>query len=352
LIEQTYWSLVKNLNDLCNRYFHDVQNHFVRVNRSLDEALAKSASVSKSKEQECFEAQNELTSVGTCFAHSSLDYIYQMNLMHATKKYKITEAFLSYIRACETYFHQGYDLFGDEWSKTKDTLNDQLTRFKNEERQVEKKMQDRHAIVPKEIFEHPPGMPLDPEIVVEGYLFKRSSKAIKTWHRRWFMVRDNKFLYCHRESFTVMESDLRLCLVRPLPASFDRRNLRISLLFSDSESLCLGWIKALQRTIESALHDCSISEVSASLPLERDPQKNCFSIVTAKGKTGKENCNPNYANSSSSSSSSSIAASPFGSQRQTRQTALPTFPILCQSLSLGKRQMHSGTDSFHMFAPG
>ncbi|VDP29870.1 unnamed protein product [Soboliphyme baturini] len=29
-----------------------------------------------------------------------------------------------------------------------------------------------------------------------------------------------------------------------------------------------------------------------------------------------------------------MAASPFGSQRQTRQTKLPTFPILCQNLEL------------------
>lgn len=37
---------------------------------------------------------------------------------------------------------------------------------------VERKMQDRHAVVPKEIFQLPAGMPVDPQVVVEGYLFK------------------------------------------------------------------------------------------------------------------------------------------------------------------------------------
>lgn len=37
-------------------------------------------------------------------------------------------------------------------------------------------------------------MPSDPQVVMEGYLFKRSTNAFKTWNRRWFMIREDKFV--------------------------------------------------------------------------------------------------------------------------------------------------------------
>lgn len=30
---------------------------------------------------------------------------------------------------------------------------------------------------------------------MEGYLFKRTSNAFKTWNRRWFYLYDNKLVY-------------------------------------------------------------------------------------------------------------------------------------------------------------
>uniref|UniRef100_A0A1I7WBS6 PH domain-containing protein n=1 Tax=Heterorhabditis bacteriophora TaxID=37862 RepID=A0A1I7WBS6_HETBA len=35
-------------------------------------------------------------------------------------------------------------------------------------------------------------MPPDPDVMMEGYLYKRSSNAFKTWNRRWFQIKDNK----------------------------------------------------------------------------------------------------------------------------------------------------------------
>ncbi|KHJ98631.1 PH domain protein [Oesophagostomum dentatum] len=77
-----------------------------------------------------------------------------------------------------------------------------------------------------EMFQHFSGMPPDPDVMMEGYLYKRSSNAFKTWNRRWFQIKDNKLLYTHRsadsEQPTVMEENLMLCLVRPAPSSIDR----------------------------------------------------------------------------------------------------------------------------------
>ncbi|MFH4975495.1 hypothetical protein AB6A40_002204 [Gnathostoma spinigerum] len=130
---------------------------------------------------------------------------------------------------------------------------------------VERKMQDRHVLVPKEVFLHPAGMSPEDDVVMEGYLFKRATNAFKTWHRRWFQVKDNKLLYCHRsmeqETPTVMEDDLKLCLVRPAPPSVERSccfelvtPTKSHLLQADSETLCIAWMRALQRTIHH-LHE-------------------------------------------------------------------------------------------------
>ena len=79
-------------------------------------------------------------------------------------------------------------------------------------------------------------------IKVEGYLFKRGQNAFRTWNRRWFYLSSNKvsgevfsccwyhfllsFQLCYSkrngEDVTVIEDDLRICLVRPL-TDIDRR---------------------------------------------------------------------------------------------------------------------------------
>ena len=73
----------------------------------------------------------------------------------------------------------------------------------------------------------------------EGYLFKRGQNAFRTWNRRWFYLSNNKvvtyctvhYLYCivqlcyskrNGEDETIIEDDLRICLVRPLTDT-DRR---------------------------------------------------------------------------------------------------------------------------------
>ena len=98
---------------------------------------------------------------------------------------------------------------------------------------------------------------------IEGYLFKRGQNAFRTWNRRWFYLSNNKLCYSRRngEDVTVMEEDLRICLVRPLTDG-DRRfcfevisPTKSHVLQADSEEMYGVWLTSLQQGISSSLHD-------------------------------------------------------------------------------------------------
>lgn len=73
-------------------------------------------------------------------------------------------------------------------------MHENIAVLKSRAKVVERKMQDRHQMVPKEIYLQPAGLPSSPQIVMEGYLFKRASNTFKTWNRRWFMIQDDKLV--------------------------------------------------------------------------------------------------------------------------------------------------------------
>lgn len=66
--------------------------HFESLSASLNESLAKKAAINKNKTQELQDAKNSLTAVGTCFAHNSLDYVAQLNIVQARKTQVILES--------------------------------------------------------------------------------------------------------------------------------------------------------------------------------------------------------------------------------------------------------------------
>jgi Arf-GAP/coiled-coil/ANK repeat/PH domain-containing protein len=57
-------------------------------------------------------------------------------------------------------------------------------------------MENRHTYVSSRDFVPPPGR--DGAPCIEGYLFKRTSNAFKTWNRRWFALQDNQLVYRKR----------------------------------------------------------------------------------------------------------------------------------------------------------
>merc|ERR1719361_2755851 len=133
---------------------------------------------------------------------------------------------------------------------------------------LEKQLEKRHTYVTQaenmdskqlDLAETGKGKP----VKIEGYLFKRGQNAFRTWNRRWFYLSSNKLCYSKRngEDVTILEDDLRICLVRPL-TDIDRRfcfeiisPTKSHVLQADSEVQYKLWLTTLQQGISSALHD-------------------------------------------------------------------------------------------------
>uniref|UniRef100_A0A914H2P7 Uncharacterized protein n=1 Tax=Globodera rostochiensis TaxID=31243 RepID=A0A914H2P7_GLORO len=267
LVEHAYPALKAGFDTYLKRELgklSDVKTHFNSLSASLSEALSKKAAISRNKVQELHDSENALTAIGTCFSHTELDYVAQINIAHALKCPALLEALWVFVKEYGNFFTRGSQMFAEQQEFL---VGDAIMQMRTAYKQTERKMQDRHTFVPKEIFQHPSGIPLDPHCIMEGYLFKRATNAFKTWNRRWFMIKEGKLLYSHKtndgepEVPTVMEENLKLCLVRPAPTTIDRACCfelvtpnRSHLLQADSDSLCNAWIRALQRTIQN-LHE-------------------------------------------------------------------------------------------------
>uniref|UniRef100_A0A915EIM6 Uncharacterized protein n=1 Tax=Ditylenchus dipsaci TaxID=166011 RepID=A0A915EIM6_9BILA len=312
-------------NDLAK--LNENRKLFDNLSSSLADALAKKAAINKSKTQELNDAKNSLTAVGTCFAHSSLDYVAALNIAHAKKAHVVLESLWTFVKQNSAHYKRGYMFFQQEFNEksnihSKD-VGESIELLKSKVKVVERKMQDRHAVVPKEVFQHPAGIPIDPYIVLEGYLFKRATNAFKTWNRRWFMIKEDKLLYSHKSSDgsslpTVMEENLKLCLVRPAPSSVERACCfelvtpsRNHLLQADSEALCSAWIRALQRTIQHLHEDDSgyaTSRMSFMSNFESASSSNAPSCPVTANNTGH-----NGVKSSKSLAQTMPSSSKFGS---------------------------------------
>lgn len=65
--------------------------------------------------------------------------------------------------------------------------------MRDETYKIQKELENTHSLVSN----------IEPDIIkndknspkMEGYLFKRTSNAFKTWNRRWFYLYDNKLVY-------------------------------------------------------------------------------------------------------------------------------------------------------------
>ncbi|XP_053678347.1 arf-GAP with coiled-coil, ANK repeat and PH domain-containing protein 2, partial [Anopheles nili] len=286
LLDQANRTVLKNLTSFLKRDIREVKEYrqiFTKVSENMDAAVYKNAQVSRNRPADVVEAENLLSASRSCFSHTALDYVNYITLLQNRKRHEILATLLSYLQACSTYFHQGSDLCEDYGSFFKG-LDDEIEVMRTEYGVLDKQMQNRHTCVNDPRPEHgPEGGGDEPAggaessggaggggddggagcpSYMEGYLFKRTSNAFKTWNRRWFCMRDNQLFYRKRtgeELPTVMEEDLRLCSVRPL-ADSDRRYCfevisptKSHILQADSEAMMNAWIKALQKGIDSAI---------------------------------------------------------------------------------------------------
>ncbi|KAK3583409.1 hypothetical protein CHS0354_040376 [Potamilus streckersoni] len=294
LIDQAQRTVGKNLNHFVKteiKKVKDTRKHFEKISDDMDSALVRNSQALRSKPQECEDAYNLLTATRTCFAHTSLDYIYQINILQSKKRFEVLDTMLSFVRAQSTYFHQGHELCQDFEPYMKDIAS-QVEELSVKASAEWKEMEERHnLVVNKDLSPNVQALPVSDEgsdMQMEGYLFKRTKHAFKSWVRRWFIIQQNQLVYQKRSKdhkATVMEEDLRLCTVKPV-FELDRRfcfevlsPARSHMLQADSEQECQAWINAIQNGVSKAYRDAekrlTEQEVSEGEAAVTSPLKSC-----------------------------------------------------------------------------
>ncbi|KAK6177812.1 hypothetical protein SNE40_015841 [Patella caerulea] len=153
LMDQANRCVCKNLNNFIKndvRKVKEARKHFEKISDDMDNALIRNASAQRSKQPECEEAHNVLTAMKSCFAHTSLDYVFQINVLQSKKRFEVLGTMLSFMHAQNTFFHQGHDLFADLEVYMKDvaTQVDELSAKAKVER---KEMEERHTLVQQKV---------------------------------------------------------------------------------------------------------------------------------------------------------------------------------------------------------
>ncbi|XP_045475091.1 arf-GAP with coiled-coil, ANK repeat and PH domain-containing protein 2 [Harmonia axyridis] len=283
LLDQASRSILKNLtsfvkNDIKN--VRDYKQHFEKISNEYDTVLVRNSQTPRNKQQEVIDVQNILLAVRSCFCHQGLDYINSITTLQSKKRHEILSTLLSYMHACSTYYHQGSELCADLEPFFK-KLSTEIGEMQYETYKIGKELENRHAIVSNSDFV-PKEMNGKDGIIMEGYLFKRTSNAFKTWNRRWFHLYKNKLVYRKRsgeEGETIMEDDLRICTVKPVMEGERRFCFEVlspsksHMLQADSKEMYNAWIAALQKGIGAAIQristcDSGTDSLSASFNLD------------------------------------------------------------------------------------
>ncbi|XP_014242118.1 arf-GAP with coiled-coil, ANK repeat and PH domain-containing protein 2 [Cimex lectularius] len=257
LLDQASRTILKNMSNFVKDDIKggwDSRQHFDKISNDLDIALSRHSQVPKSKPVEIEQTHGILQATIACFRHTVLDHVYCISMLQSRKKPEILGTLLSYIQANVTYFHQGHDLC-EGLQPFLRSLDEEIVGMRVDSGKLDKTLGNRHTMVIN-VDE------LESSEPMQGYLFKRTSNAFKTWHRRWFCLKDSQLVYRKRtgeENYTVMEEDLRLCSVKPAVDS-ERRfcfevisPTRSHMLQADSEEMFNRWVLALQKGIGAAL---------------------------------------------------------------------------------------------------
>ncbi|VVC29719.1 Arfaptin homology (AH) domain/BAR domain,PH domain-like,Pleckstrin homology domain,Arf GTPase [Cinara cedri] len=240
---------------------------FEKTASELDAALLRNSQVLKSRPHEADELLSLVSSARSSFRHAALDHVHCITKLLARKKPEIFSTLLSYIQAWSTYFHQGFVLTEDIQDFIQN-LNEEVVLMTSEATKLEKQLNDNHKLVDSHdtviINGDIESDSKDEKDVVriEGYLYKRTSNAFKTWNRRWFYLKNNQLAYRKRNGddlFTIMEEDLRICSVKPAYDAERRFCFEVlsptksHILQADSEFVYKSWIESLQRGIGAAI---------------------------------------------------------------------------------------------------
>ncbi|KAJ8258111.1 hypothetical protein GJAV_G00193270 [Gymnothorax javanicus] len=270
LFDQAQRSVKQQLHNFVKedvRKFKETKKQFDKVREDMEIAHVKNAQAPRNKPHEVEEATSTLSITRKCFRHLALDYVLQINVLQAKKKFEILDAMLSFMQSQCTLYQQGYNLLQeiDPYMKKLAAELDQLVI----DSAVEKRdMEHKHATIQQRDFscdETKVDFNVDAPngVVMEGYLFKRASNAFKTWNRRWFSIQSSQLVYQKKlkDSLTVVVEDLRLCSVKPFE-DIERRfcfevvsPTKSCMLQAESEKLRQAWIQAVQASIASAYRE-------------------------------------------------------------------------------------------------
>ncbi|ETE60511.1 Arf-GAP with coiled-coil, ANK repeat and PH domain-containing protein 3, partial [Ophiophagus hannah] len=308
LFDQAQRSVRQQLNNFVKedvRKFKETKKQFDKVREDMEIALVKNAQAPRHKPHEVEEATGTLTITRKCFRHLALDYVLQINVLQAKKKFEILDA-------TEKLRAQKISLCLTVSSRSPLKLDQLVIDSAVEKREMEHKhaliqqrvslkpevtqAETRRSILLSKIISPVPqrnaarhdmktlgllssqtqasGRVVQAEdfsydeskvefnvdapngVVMEGYLFKRASNAFKTWNRRWFSIQNSQLVYQKKlkDVLTVVVEDLRLCTVKT-SASSPFPHCRSCMLQADSEKLRQAWIQAVQASIASAYRE-------------------------------------------------------------------------------------------------
>ncbi|XP_047217717.1 arf-GAP with coiled-coil, ANK repeat and PH domain-containing protein 3 isoform X2 [Girardinichthys multiradiatus] len=270
LFDQAQRSVKQQLHNFVKedvRKFKDTKKHFDRVREDMEIAQVKNAQAPRNKPHEVEEATSSLSVTRKCFRHLALDYVLQINVLQAKKKFEILDAMLSFMNAQYSLFQQGYNLL-DELDPYMKKLASELDQLVIDSAMEKREMEHKHATIQQRDFSYDDSkvefnVDAPNGVVMEGYLFKRASNAFKTWNRRWFSIQNNQLVYQKKlkDVLTVVVEDLRLCSVKPYE-DIERRfcfevvsPFKSCMLQAESEKLRQAWIQAVQASIASAYRE-------------------------------------------------------------------------------------------------
>uniref|UniRef100_A0A673M3W0 Arf-GAP with coiled-coil, ANK repeat and PH domain-containing protein n=1 Tax=Sinocyclocheilus rhinocerous TaxID=307959 RepID=A0A673M3W0_9TELE len=270
LFDQAQRSVKQQLHNFVKddvRKFKDTKKHFDKVREDLEIAQVKNAQAPRNKPHEVEEANSTLNFTRKCFRHLALDYVLQINVLQAKKKFEILDAMLSFMHAQYSLYQQGYNLL-DEIDPYMKKLAAELDQLVIDSAMEKREMEHKHATIQQRDFAYDdPKLEFNVDapngLVMEGYLFKRASNAFKTWNRRWFSIQNSQLVYQKKlkDSLTVVVEDLRLCSVKPCE-DIERRfcfevvsPTKSCMLQAESEKLRQAWIQAVQASIASAYRE-------------------------------------------------------------------------------------------------
>uniref|UniRef100_A0AAR2LX60 Arf-GAP with coiled-coil, ANK repeat and PH domain-containing protein n=1 Tax=Pygocentrus nattereri TaxID=42514 RepID=A0AAR2LX60_PYGNA len=296
LFDQAQRSVKQQLHNFVKedvRKFKETKKHFDKVREDLEIAQVKNAQAPRNKPHEVEEATSTLSITRKCFRHLALDYVLQINVLQAKKKFEILDAMLSFMHAQYSLFQQGYHLL-DEIDPYMKKLAAELDQLVIDSAMEKRDMEHKHATIQQRDFSYD-----DPKVefnvdapngvVMEGYLFKRASNAFKTWNRRWFSIQNSQLVYQKKlkDSLTVVVEDLRLCSVKPCE-DIERRfcfevvsPTKSCMLQAESEKLRQAWIQAVQASIASAYRESPDNYYIEVVAKQEKQTSNVFSIDSA-----------------------------------------------------------------------